>query len=79
MIGYTGNMMLMPGNFKEYTTDKQRMLDIINKKKELFVVTLEGGIPKECWNEFINYAPIIRNIEIGNDRSKTKQKNSHNS
>jgi hypothetical protein len=50
------------------------MLDIINEKKELFVVTLKGGIPEERWNEFINYALIIRNIEIGNNRSKTKQK-----
>jgi hypothetical protein len=50
------------------------MLDIIFAKKELFVVTLKGGIPKLRWNEFINYAPIIRNIEIGNNMSKTKQK-----
>jgi hypothetical protein len=64
MIGYSRNKMLMPGNFKEYITDKQRILDIISVKKELFVVTLKGGIPKEWWNEFINYAPIIRNIEI---------------
>jgi hypothetical protein len=40
----------------------------------LFVVTLKGGIPEEWWNEFINYSPIIRNIEIGNDKSKKKQK-----
>jgi hypothetical protein len=40
----------------------------------LFVVTLKGGIPQERWNEFINYAPIIRNIEIGNGKSKRKQK-----
>jgi hypothetical protein len=46
MIGYTGNKMLMSGNFKKYNTDKQRMLDIINEKKELFVVTLKGGIPE---------------------------------
>jgi hypothetical protein len=60
-------------DFKEYIKDKQRMLDIINEKKELFVVTLKGGIPEERWNDFINYAPIIRNIEIGNGRSKKKQ------
>jgi hypothetical protein len=47
MIGYTGNKMLMPDNFKEYITDKQRMLDIIFAKKELFLVTLKGGIPEE--------------------------------
>jgi hypothetical protein len=50
------------------------MLDIISAKKELFVVTLKGCIPKERWNEFINYAPIIRNIEIGNNKLKKKQK-----
>jgi hypothetical protein len=61
MIGYTGNKMLMPGNLKEYITDKQRILNIIFTKKELFAVTLKGGIPKAHWNEFINYAPIIRN------------------
>jgi hypothetical protein len=38
--------MLMSGNLNEYTTEKQRMLDIINEKKELFVVTLKGGIPE---------------------------------
>jgi hypothetical protein len=76
MIEYTRNKMLMPGNFKEYITSKQRMLDIISEKKELFVGTLKGAIPEERWNEFINYAPIIRNIEIGNDKSKRKQKNS---
>jgi hypothetical protein len=74
MIEYTGNKMLMQGNFKEYIADKQRILDIISAKKELFVVTLKGGIPEERWNEFINYAPIIRNIKIGNGKSKRKQK-----
>jgi hypothetical protein len=74
MIGYTGNKMLMPGNLKEYITDKQRILEIIFAKKELFVVTLKGGIPEDRWNEIINYAPIIRNIEIGNDKSKRKKK-----
>jgi hypothetical protein len=67
MIGYTGNL-------KEYIKHKQRMLDIINEKKELFVVTLKGAIREVRWNEFINYALIIRNIEIGNGRSKIKQK-----
>jgi hypothetical protein len=74
MIGYTGNKMLMSGYLKEYITDKQRILDIIFAKKELFVVTLKGCIPEVRWKEFINYAPIIRNIEIGNDKSKRKQK-----
>jgi hypothetical protein len=46
MIEYTGNKMLMPGNLKEYIKDKQRILDIIFAKKELFEVTLKGGIPE---------------------------------
>jgi hypothetical protein len=50
------------------------MLDIIDEKKELFVVTLKGSIPEVWWNEFIYYAPIITIIEIGNNNSKTKQK-----
>jgi hypothetical protein len=64
----------MLGNFKEHITNKQRMLDIISTKKELFVVTLKGVIPEKLGMSFINYAPIIRNIEIGNDKSKKKQK-----
>jgi hypothetical protein len=79
MIEYTGNKMLMPGNLKKYIKDKQRILDIIFAKKELFVVTLKGGIPEERWNEFINYAPIIRNIEIGNGGSKKNKQYSHSS
>jgi hypothetical protein len=46
------------------------MLHIISAKQELFVVTLNEGIPEEWWNEFINYTSIIRNIEIWNDKSK---------
>jgi hypothetical protein len=74
MIGNIGNKMLISESFNEYITDKQRMLVIINEKKELFVVTLKGSIPEVRWNEFINYASIIRNIEIGNDKSKTNPK-----
>jgi uncharacterized FlgJ-related protein len=65
--------MLMSGNFKEYTTYKQRVLNIINEKKELFVITLKGCIPEERRKTFINYAFIIRNIEIANGKSKKKQ------
>jgi hypothetical protein len=48
------------------------MLDIISTKKELFVVTLKGVIPEKWGMSFINYATIIRNIEIEDDKSKTK-------
>jgi hypothetical protein len=66
--------MLIVGNFKEYINNYQRILDMISAKKEFFVVILKGGIPEEWWNEFINYSPIIRNIEIWNVKSKKRQK-----
>jgi hypothetical protein len=74
MIGYTGKKMLMPGNFKEYRVDKEKIMSVINEKRELFVVMLKGGISEEKWDEFINYIPIIRNAEIYNNKSKKKQK-----
>jgi hypothetical protein len=75
MIGYAGNKMLMPGNFKESIVDKEKIMSVINEKKELFVVTLKGCISEEKWEEYINYTPIIRSIEISNNKSKKKQKN----
>jgi hypothetical protein len=47
MMGYTGNRMLMVVNLKECTTDKKQIMSVINKKKELFVVTLKSGIPED--------------------------------
>jgi hypothetical protein len=64
----------MAGNFKEYTVDKEKIMSIINEKKELFVVTLKGNIGEDKHDEFINYIPIIRSIEIGNNKPKKKQK-----
>jgi hypothetical protein len=59
MICYTGNNMLIPGNFKVYIKDKQNILDIINEKKELFVVTLNEVFPKHVgmglWMPFCSY------------------------
>jgi hypothetical protein len=47
---------------------------MMSEKKELFVVMLKGCIPEDKWNEYINYTPIIRSIEIGYNKSKKKQK-----
>jgi hypothetical protein len=55
MIGYTGNRMLMPGDFMDYTTNKEKIRRIIAEKSSLLIVTLKGGIPKERWNECINH------------------------
>jgi hypothetical protein len=52
MIDYAENKMLKPGNFKEYTIDKQRMLDIINEKKELFEGKIKKDILKKLWKKF---------------------------
>jgi hypothetical protein len=49
------------------------MWDIINEKKEPFVVTVKGEIPEIRLKEFISYTPIIRNIEIRNCKCKNKQ------
>jgi hypothetical protein len=45
--GYTGTKMLIPANFKGYITDKQRILEIIFAKKELFLITSKGDIPRD--------------------------------
>jgi hypothetical protein len=55
-------------NKKVYGTITENIVTHITR------VTLKGDIPEEQGNEFINYAPIIRNIEIGNNKSKKKQK-----
>jgi hypothetical protein len=44
MIGYTGNKMLMSGNFKEYMIDNEQIVRVVNEKKEFFVVILKGDI-----------------------------------
>jgi hypothetical protein len=70
MIGYTGNRMLIAGDFMDYTTNKEKIMRIIAEKSSLFIVTLKGGIPKERWNYFINFPQIIRNIKVGEKRKR---------
>jgi hypothetical protein len=70
MIGYTSNRMLMPGDFMDYTTNKEKIKRIIAEKSSLFIVTLKLGIPKERWNDCINFSPIIRNIKVGEKKEK---------
>jgi hypothetical protein len=52
-IPYTGGRLLIPGDFKEYILDKQKMKNITKMRQELFIVKVEGGIPKNLYNEFI--------------------------
>jgi hypothetical protein len=39
--------MLIPGDFMDYTTNKEKIKRIIVDKSSLFIVTLKDGIPKE--------------------------------
>jgi hypothetical protein len=73
MIDYTGHRMLMPGDVKEYIKEKQRIFKIIEEKNELFIVSVKGEIPLEKYNEFINFAPIFRNIIISKKQKKLTQ------
>ena len=72
-IKYTGGKMYMPGRLVE-TIDcyngvfKAKALGIINRKRDLFVAVVKGHIEKEHINDFINFLPIIRNIEITTNR-----------
>jgi hypothetical protein len=62
--------MLMPGDFMDYTTNKEKIKRIIAEKSSLFIVTLKGGIPKERWNDCINFPPIIKNIKVGEKKKR---------
>ena len=76
-IKYTGGKMYMPGAVIDYIKcdfkeAKQYAMKIINENKfienpMLFTVELSGGIPRKYWNEFVNFPPIFRNINIKQD------------
>jgi hypothetical protein len=66
---YTDGKMYMPGRIKETViceTDelKQKALNIIKSKNELFITEIKAHIDPQYINEFINFPPIHRNIEI---------------
>ncbi len=73
-IPYTDNKMYMPGRLVKHIKcdneeDKTKALNIINGKSELFIAEIKGHIPKEHINEFINFPPIFRNIDITTDEA----------
>ena len=74
-IAYTGGRMYMPGrllSFKEYVpgfNDDEALRIILNKNRftedaDLFVAEVIGHIDEKYINEFINFPPIFRNIDI---------------
>ncbi len=73
-VPYTDNKMYMPGRLVEHfkcdtEENKTRALNIINSKTKLFIAEIKGHIPKEYINEFINFPPIFRNIDITTDEA----------
>jgi hypothetical protein len=74
------NRILIPCKFKKYITNKNKIIQIICEKKELFDATLKGGIPESILYEFLNYLLIISNIiVVGKGISKKKQRDLTNS
>jgi hypothetical protein len=54
----------MPGDVKLHSTDNDIAMMVIKEKKEIFIASLKGHIPKEYYNEIINFPPIFRNVAI---------------
>ena len=72
-IKYTGGRMYMPGRLCKTINCynkvfKDRALKIINNKTDLFVAVVKGHIDKKYINEFVNFPPIFRNVDITTDR-----------
>ena len=76
---YTDHIMYMPGSITGHIivdSDKKRQFamniihsqDRFNKKGQLFVATVKGHIDEQYINEFINFAPIFRSLEVTTDR-----------
>ena len=74
-IAYTGGRMYMPGrllSFKEYVpgfNDDEAIRIMLNKNRftedaDLFVAEVIGHIDERYIDEFINFPPIFRNIDI---------------
>jgi hypothetical protein len=75
---YTNNILYMPGYTKfslkvskgkteeEKKEIEKNILKIINKKRELFIVSLKGHCVD--LNKVINFPPIIRNVDIKTDK-----------
>jgi hypothetical protein len=72
-IKYTGGKMYMPGKITafydcvEKPELKKIAREIINRKDTLFIAEVKGHIDRNHLNEFINFLPIFRNIDITND------------
>jgi hypothetical protein len=52
-IGYTDSRLLMCGGVKFYIIHKNRITSIIQRREELFIVSVNGRIPEEWFNKFL--------------------------
>jgi hypothetical protein len=73
-IPYTGGQMYMPGRLLQFfkcDIEKQKTyaLNIINEKKDLFITEVKISCPKDKKNQFVNFPPIMRNIEVTNTKN----------
>jgi hypothetical protein len=63
----------MPGRLLQSfkcDTEKQKVyaLNIINEKKDLFIVEVKISYPEDKKNQFVSFPPIMRNIGITNSK-----------
>jgi hypothetical protein len=77
-IPYHNGIMYMPGRlewYQECETEEQKREAIRNimKKEKLFIAEVIGHIDDDHLNEFINFPPIFRNIDINLDAATLGQ------
>jgi hypothetical protein len=77
LIEYTDHRMMMPGKIMNYycgEEHKTEMMSIINGREELFIASIKAHIPEERYNEFINFPPIFRNMDVSVSDTKKERK-----
>jgi hypothetical protein len=72
---YTDGKMLMPGQvsgFEVYEPKTYREKEVRDKlmiqRQRLFIAEINGHIDEEYLNDFVNFPPIFRKLEISLDR-----------
>jgi hypothetical protein len=59
--------MLMPGRPDIRSTNKNEVCKLRQRRDILYIVSLNGPIDSNYINDFINYLPVFRNIDITPD------------
>jgi hypothetical protein len=76
---YTDHVMYMPGSVKYIPSTNEQKMEVVNGRKELFIVSIKGHIPVEKFNirtpgavsdsaTVLNFPPVYMNLEITTDR-----------